>query len=190
MQTKLVLAGFVFSALFYFGTAHHTYAANDTASSSETVAETAYTDTASVEKRVREYFKDVPVMIEIARCESGFRQYTDAGNVLYGGRGGMVGVFQFYEVIHQTAANRLGYDITTLEGNLKYARELYNTEGTSPWQSSFDCWNVTTTDNPAPTTKTLYSGSLKETELQRQIDLLLQIISLLKQIQALQLLLR
>ncbi|MEY2664956.1 MAG: hypothetical protein RLZZ480_61 [Candidatus Parcubacteria bacterium] len=95
------------------------------------------------EKRVREYFKDIPVMIEIARCESNFRQYTDAGNPLRGGAsGGMVGVFQFFESIHSAGALALGYDITTLEGNLAYARHVYNAQGTTPWDPAKGCWDV------------------------------------------------
>lgn len=95
------------------------------------------------EKRVREYFKDIPVMIEIARCESNFRQYTDAGNVLRGGdSGGMVGVFQFFESIHATPALALGFDITTLEGNLGYAKYVYEREGTAPWDPAKYCWNI------------------------------------------------
>jgi hypothetical protein len=99
-----------------------------------------------VEKRVREYFKDIPVMIEIARCESNFRQFTDAGNVLRGGDGGgMVGVYQFFESIHAAGAKALGFDIATLEGNLAYARHVYNSEGVTPWEPVRSCFEKTTT---------------------------------------------
>ncbi len=87
-----------------------------------------------IEKRVREYFVDIPVMIEIARCESIFRQFTDSGNVLRSS-GGMIGIFQFYEAIHAAPAGALGYDLTTVEGNLAYARYLYEQSGTRPWAS-------------------------------------------------------
>jgi len=90
-------------------------------------------DQAAVEKRVREYFADVPVMIEIARCESKFRQFTDSGAVLRSA--GMIGVFQFYEVVHSNAARALGHDLATLEGNLAYARHLYTQSGTQPWSA-------------------------------------------------------
>jgi hypothetical protein len=95
-----------------------------------------------VEAKVRSYFSDIPVMIAIAKCESNFRQFTDAGNVLHGGLGGqMIGVFQFHDASHRTTATALGYDIDMLEGNLHYARHLYTRSGTDPWISSFDCWN-------------------------------------------------
>ena len=91
---------------------------------------------AEIEKRVREYFADVPVMIDIARCESKFRQFTDSGNVLRGGSGGgMVGIFQFFESIHAKAAKNLGFDLLTVEGNLGYARHLYTESGSTPWAS-------------------------------------------------------
>lgn len=108
-----------------------------------------------VESRVRQYFANTPVMIEIARCESKFRQYSDSGNPLYGGYGArMVGVFQIYENIHGSFAKEKGMDIQTLEGNLAYGKYLYDREGTQPWMSSFPCWGKelqgTTATGPAP----------------------------------------
>lgn len=94
-----------------------------------------------VESTVRAYFAETPVMIEIARCESKFRQFADSGNPLYGGYGGkMVGVFQVYSDIHASFARSMGTDIETLDGNLQYAKYLYEREGTKPWVSSFPCW--------------------------------------------------
>lgn len=94
-----------------------------------------------VEAKVRAFFYDTSVMIEIARCESKFRQYTDFGNPLYGGAGGqMVGVFQVNAPVHKAYARSIGFDIETLEGNLGYAKHLYQKEGTRPWLSSFPCW--------------------------------------------------
>ncbi|MBS4052220.1 MAG: peptidoglycan-binding protein [Methylomonas sp.] len=97
--------------------------------------------TVDVESAVRAYFSETPVMVEIARCESKFRQFADSGNPLYGGYGGkMVGVFQVYSDIHASFARSLGMDIETLDGNLQYAKYLYEREGTKPWISSFPCW--------------------------------------------------
>ncbi|MEK7462177.1 MAG: hypothetical protein AAB618_01225 [Patescibacteria group bacterium] len=137
---------------------------------------TAVSQTES-EKRVREFFKDTPVMIEIARCESAFRQFTDAGNVLRGGdSGGMVGVFQFFESIHAAPAKALGYDITTLEGNLGYAKQMYKSEGTTPWNPAKSCWNVKPAAVKSPATRA---------ELEAKIKQLMQLIKLLKQLQEL-----
>jgi hypothetical protein len=101
----------------------------------------------NVEALVRAYFADAPVMIAIAKCESRFRQFTDAGNVLNGGSGGMIGVFQISAGVHRPFALTKGYDIDTVQGNLGYARYLYEKEGTNPWIDSFPCWN-TATNNP------------------------------------------
>lgn len=110
--------------------------ATATTTASSTSVGITWENQTEVEKRVRELFAFAPVMIEIARCESKFRQFTDNGNVLRGGGStGMVGVFQFYEAIHATPALALGFDITTTEGNLGYARHLYTESGTRPWAS-------------------------------------------------------
>src|SRR5688572_9021285 len=88
--------------------------------------EAASHDPEEVEEAVREYFEDIPVMVEIARCESKFRQFTDSGNPFYGGYGGgMVGIFQIYESVHDNAARDLGFDIETVDGNIGYAHHLY-----------------------------------------------------------------
>jgi hypothetical protein len=97
---------------------------------------------AEVEQKVRSYFADIPVMIAIAKCESNFRQFADSGRVLYDATGAMVGVFQFNVSAHSAKALLLGYDLTTLDGNLGYARYVYGKQGTDPWISSFSCWNA------------------------------------------------
>jgi hypothetical protein len=140
MFQKILKGLFVITVLFSV----HVISAEAAATSSvpsTTVTSSRATSTslqtpAEIEKRVSEYFTDVPVMIEIAKCESKFRQYTDAGNVLRGGgSGGMIGIFQFYELIHKAPALALGFDIETVEGNIAYARHIYEQEGTRPWAS-------------------------------------------------------
>ncbi len=105
-----------------------------------------------VEGRVRAYFADVPIMVEIARCESDFHMYDEFGNPLYGGTGGMVGVFQEAAAIHNDAAKELGLNINTLDGNLAYARYLYEKQGLAPWYASAKCWS--------PIKTTLQQGSV------------------------------
>src|SRR3989344_1764246 len=93
-----------------------------------------------VEARVRAYFADVPVMANIAKCESEFRQFGASG-ALHGGMGGsMIGVFQIHEDVHADYAKERGMDIYSLDGNLAYAQHLYEKEGTTPWDSSASCW--------------------------------------------------
>ena len=150
------------------------------ATKSIAVASDSVATRAEVEKRVREYFKDAPNMIEIARCESNFRQFTDAGNVLRGGMGGqMVGVYQFYESVHSRAAKGLGFDISSLDGNLAYARHVYEAQGTTPWSSGQSCWS-----NPLPAKNTALTVSAAKPDpakLQEQIRILTQLIALLQQ---------
>lgn len=95
-----------------------------------------------MEDRVREYFADIPVMIEIARCESEFLQYGKSGRPLHGGTGTMIGLFQISEILHRDAAENYDWDIDTPEGNMSYARHLYEKSGTAPWLASKHCWNA------------------------------------------------
>ncbi len=126
---------------------------------------------AVIETAVRKYFADIPVMISIAKCESNFRQYTDAGNVFYNSNRTMVGVFQFDVFVHTKSALAAGFDITTLEGNLGYARQLYQQSGVTPWQS---CVPVSTAN-----------GSEEYNQL--RIALMTKLIDLLQQLLVLKL---
>ena len=94
-----------------------------------------------VEQYVRIYFSDIPIMAEISECESRFRQFDTDGNVLRGEQNRRdVGAMQINEDYHLDAALNLNIDLYTLEGNLSYARELYEEMGTNPWKYSKKCW--------------------------------------------------
>ncbi len=95
----------------------------------------------STEQYVRQYFSDIPIMIQIARCESTFRQLDDDGEV-HRGRAVRedVGVMQINETYHLDTAEKKNYNIYTIEGNTAYARDLYVRQGTRPWNSSKACW--------------------------------------------------
>ncbi len=80
------------------------------------------------------------VLREIARCESGFRQYDASGAPLKNPSSSATGVFQIMYSLHQKNARRHGWDLRTTKGNLAYAKHLYSTEGTSPWNASKHCW--------------------------------------------------
>ncbi|MDO8594938.1 MAG: hypothetical protein Q7R93_05540 [bacterium] len=95
----------------------------------------------TLEEYVREYFKDTPVLAEIAKCESRFRHFGRNGKVLRGELTAEdLGVMQVNEFYHQDRADQLGIDLHTLDGNLAYAKWLYNKEGTVPWFASSKCW--------------------------------------------------
>ena len=114
------------------------------------VSNTAHAHSAdTLTRTINFFFPDTPVMVEVARCESGLRHTTTSGSVLRGGLGGnMVGVFQLYDKYHREAARTLGYDIDSMLGNIAYARELYRAQGLTPWNSSRSCWGGVV---PAPT---------------------------------------
>lgn len=96
---------------------------------------------AGVEDAVREYFADIPLMIEIAKAESKFRQFGKDGKPLQGiAVKEDTGVFQINKTYHLARAKKLGYDIDTLAGNMAYARRLYEEQGAQPWVSSYPMW--------------------------------------------------
>lgn len=94
-----------------------------------------------VESKVREYFSDAPIMAEISKCESRYRQFAPNGSIFRGKVNSQdVGVMQVNEFYHAKRAKKLGYNLRTLGGNLEYARLLYTEEGTAPWSYSAPCW--------------------------------------------------
>lgn len=96
---------------------------------------------AYVEQYVRIYFSDIPIMAEISECESRFRQFNIDGDVLRGEKNKRdVGVMQINEDFHLDTALEKELDLYTLEGNLAYARALYEKMGTKPWKHSKKCW--------------------------------------------------
>jgi hypothetical protein len=100
----------------------------------------------TVKEEVTKYFSDIPIMIDIARCESRFRQTDKNGNTLRGEVNNLdVGVMQINEKYHLETSKKLGYNIHTIEGNMEYARYLYKKEGARPWLSSSPCWANTET---------------------------------------------
>ena len=83
-------------------------------------------------------------MIQIARCESGFRQTLPDGTVLQGKVDPAdTGVMQINARYHGTRAQELGLDLNDVYGNMAYARDLYERQGTRPWTASAACWSPT-----------------------------------------------
>lgn len=99
---------------------------------------------ADTESIVRSYFKDIPVMIQIARCESTFRHTLPDGTVLRGRVDPAdTGVMQINKRYHSARADQLGLDLNDIYGNMAYARDLYERLGTQPWSASAPCWGST-----------------------------------------------
>lgn len=92
-------------------------------------------DNAGIEAKVRAAFANAPEMAAVAKCESGFRQFSPDGSVLRGGADGRyVGIFQIDEPLHAAKASAAGNDILTIDGNIGYAVSLFAANGIAPWK--------------------------------------------------------
>ena len=99
------------------------------------------TDSKNIQKFINDYFVDIPILAEIAKCESQFRHLNSSGDVLKGRKDRRdTGVMQINIFYHAKTADRLGLDIHDLDDNVAYARYLYEKEGAKPWMSSSACW--------------------------------------------------
>jgi len=79
-------------------------------------------------------------MLEIAECESNFRQFKEDGSVLMGGGGGnYIGVFQIGRQ-WVSLAKSMGMDVYTLEGNVAFAKYLYDQEIVGRGQELYQQW--------------------------------------------------
>ena len=97
----------------------------------------------TTEDIVKDYFKDIPILVKVAKCESRFRQTDANGDVLRGEINQFdVGVMQVNESYHLERSKSMGMNIYTLMGNLEYGRALYNDSGTAPWSASKPCWGA------------------------------------------------
>jgi len=113
----------------------------ETAETVELVEEKVENKPLTTKDKVNDYFEDIPIMAEIAFCESGTRQFIADGSVLRGRvNSADVGVMQINEKYHAATAIKLGINIYSLEGNMAYGRYLYETQGTRPWNYSSHCW--------------------------------------------------
>ncbi len=94
----------------------------------------------TVKQQVEEYFSDIPMLVRVAECESRFQQHDAEGNVFRGVVSADVGVMQINERYWSDTAKKLGINLHTTQGNMEYARYLYNKEGLRPWSASSNCW--------------------------------------------------
>ena len=84
---------------------------------------------------------DPDLPLAIAQCESGFR--WDAAN----GRSSARGVFQYLSGTWRTTKEgRKGTSVLDTEAHIRMAVTHIATSGTSPWNASRDCWQVTEAD--------------------------------------------
>lgn len=103
------------------------------------------TDPENVKKFIVDYFADIPQLQKIAECESHFRQYAKNGSVKKGEQNHYdIGVMQVNTLYHADEAKALGLDLNSIDGNVAFARHLYEREGSKPWSSSQPCWGKST----------------------------------------------
>lgn len=94
-------------------------------------------DNSYVKAYVKAYFADIPALYQIAGCESKWRQWKEDGTTLKGQiTPADRGVMQINLDYHPDARGV----VDSLEGNLEYAKHLYNLYGLAPWKSSMGCW--------------------------------------------------
>lgn len=97
----------------------------------------------SIQEMITETFGPDSIMHSVADCESRFRQFNEDGSILRGYYNPKdVGVFQVNEYWHLETSKRLGMDIYTVEGNIAYAKHLYDLNGTRDWNASRSCWGA------------------------------------------------
>lgn len=101
-----------------------------------------FSTSTDMESYLRETYADTPILVEIARCESEFRQFDKSGKIVRGRvNTADVGVMQINEFYHADTARNMGIDIHTVEGNVAFAKYLYIKYGSSPWSASAPCWS-------------------------------------------------
>jgi len=107
-------------------------------------AQTTSADTRAMEAYLRKQFGDQDaILVDIARCESNLHQFDSSGNIIRGVvNSADIGVMQINERYHDETAAKLGLDLHTVEGNVAYAKHLYEEQGTAPWKSSQKCWGT------------------------------------------------
>src|SRR3990167_1623478 len=84
--------------------------------------------------------KESKIMLKIAKCESGLKQFDEEGEVITNPFSRDYGIYQInYRWLPKAKA--LGFDVMTIEGNVKMAKWLYNNGGLNHWSASFyNCW--------------------------------------------------
>lgn len=110
-------------------------------STSTTTKSTELPTRAEIAALVKDSFSDAPIMHKVAFCESRNTQFDARGKIHRGVVNSKdVGIFQINEKYHLKRAQKMGIDIYSVEGNMEYARILFEESGTQPWSASKPCW--------------------------------------------------
>lgn len=88
-----------------------------------------------------------PKLKPVCGCESNYsplkepRQFNDDGSVVLGKINPLdTGMCQINQKYHLATATKMGLDIFTEQGNIKYSNWLFENEGYTPWNWSKSCW--------------------------------------------------
>ena len=135
---------FLMSSLYGFGQNDgHVQLINVQSDPEHTTSEIrTFTNTQAVQAYLHEQYFDTPILIEVARCESEFRQFDKSGRVIRGRAvQDDIGLMQINEYYHGLTAKNMGLDIYTTEGNVAFAKYLHSRYGLKPWSASKPCWS-------------------------------------------------
>ncbi len=87
-----------------------------------------------IKQKIRETFpEESETMVRIAKCESNFNYKVVSPTNDHG-------LLQINQAAHGKRLAELNINALTVEGNLKYARMLYDESGTNSWYMSKECW--------------------------------------------------
>ena len=144
-----ITTGVIFLMTSLYGSAHadtnssqSVIENNATATTTTIVATSSLKTREEIEAYLKDEYSDTPILVDIARCESTFQQYDDNGKVVRGKiDSDDIGVMQINERYHGETAKKLGMDIYQIDGNIAYAKYLYEKKGTQPWSASAKCWS-------------------------------------------------
>ncbi len=90
--------------------------------------------------KIRAVFADVPLMMHVAKCESGL-VHRENGELIQARDGSSSrGVFQVLMRIHGPQMQKMGLNPERTDHYLTYVRYLYDKQGLKPWQGSRHCW--------------------------------------------------
>lgn len=92
-------------------------------------------------QQIRAVFADAPLMVRVAKCESGL-VHRQNGELIRNRKGSSArGVFQVLMRVHQPQMYKMGLNPERTDHYLAYVRYLYDQYGLKPWQASEHCWN-------------------------------------------------
>lgn len=96
--------------------------------------------TTTVKAHIEGVFGTSSPMVDVAICESSLRQFDAPNHVLRGEiTPADTGVFQISVDYHGDEAKTLGFDIYSLDGNIAFAKYLYDKNGLKDWSASKKC---------------------------------------------------